>query len=213
MESLFYFAINFGLILSLVLVFAGIWFLVRWLWKRDRSWKKGLIIFLSGVILLSIEAYIIITFSVLHTVSLVQSEMASMATAVEAFYVDNGKYPAHQVLPDGHPTFETILKSENDNMILTTPIDYISSLMWDWFLPDGNMNYLDKLYAYKSDPEGGWIMGSHGPDRDWDIDYHTVYDLSKGKNAFPGDTSFLVPWTYDATNGTWSSGDIWRVRQ
>lgn len=137
----------------------------------------------------------------------------SLATALEAFYVDHGRYPGHQIRPDGSPTFQTILTAENGGTILTTPINYMSSLPSDYFGPEDSEYYPARLYAYRCDPEGSWILGSRGPDNDWDIDYINAYDISKGKDAFPGDPDFLVPWTYDPSNGLRSSGDIWRVRQ
>lgn len=71
-------------------------------------------------------------------------------------------------------------------------------------------------YAYATDGEAGWIMTSTGPDADYDIDLTTPFIDSPedGGKRLPA-TGLLLrelePLEYDPTNGTISSGDIFRI--
>jgi hypothetical protein len=166
-----------------------------------------------GVILYVTLWYILLAVNVKAAITKIKADMSSVATSIECYYKENGKYPGYQVRSDGSPTFLTVLTPGNGEALMTTPIDCLTSLPTDFFRPEDCENFPDKLYAFKSDPEGGWILGSRGPDGDWDIDYINAYDLSKGEEACPGNPDYLYTWTYDPTNGTWSSGDIWRVKK
>lgn len=158
-------------------------------------------------------------------VAKVKSEHQSMATAIEAFFVDHNVYPDSSTITGTQQmTFVTDYAAGN---LLTTPIDYISSLLIDIFADANSISETPlALYGFKSDLLGGWILTSYGPDVDMQdggqIVEETMYDLAAGTAAMPGDPLFLyyadngynseAP-TYDPTNGTTSDGDIWRVRQ
>lgn len=116
---------------------------------------------------------------------------------------------------------------------LTTPIAYITS-----YFPDPFADTKGITFRYYTDSRG-WILGSFGPDVDestgGDLDWNkvadvvvaplggtttleTVYDarqaqpsqlLLVGASTTASNGSF----TYDPTNGTVSSGDLWRVKQ
>lgn len=152
-------------------------------------------------------------------VSRMKADMRSMATAVEAYYVDNNKYPWPAgedgvTLPSsgGVEVFETKLPVE-----LTSPVSYITSLPRDifnstidpdeskllhygpryyQFITEGNTTefdeYVEELFGSSGTIQ--YFMLSHGPDKD-----HDSPDLTENP---------LGPALYDPTNGTISSGDI-----
>jgi len=74
-------------------------------------------------------------------------------------------------------------------------------------LPEWRGKYLG--FRYYSDPNG-WILISPGPDRDYDIDPVKYYDSSIAQPSFE---LLCIAGTYDPTNGTVSSGDVFRVKQ
>ncbi len=108
-------------------------------------------------------------------VSRVRTDHRSMATAIEAYYVDNNSYPAStnvgthsayaQFQATGKlqncltfkmrfPTFSPMLQT------LTTPIAYITS-----YFPDAFADTKGATFPYWS-TRSGWILGSWGPDTD-----------------------------------------------
>lgn len=64
------------------------------------------------------------------------------------------------------------------------------------------------LFRYFTDGTTGWMLLSVGPDED--VDYRPPDDLEYEGVAM---IESLLPFSYDPTNGTVSSGDIWRVSQ
>lgn len=122
-------------------------------------------------------------------VSRVRSDQRSVATAVEAYYVDNNVYPGWAALSDDMPNGTTpnltlnansglaangglirtfaIAKAEVGSAqgrmsTLTTPIAYMTSYPRDPF-----MGTKGATFGYYSDPGFvGWIMYSVGPDGD-----------------------------------------------
>ena len=153
-------------------------------------------------------------------VAKVKSEHHSMATAIEVFYVDHNDYPVGTLIPvsgANQGTFVTEFSTSVPNL-LTTPIDYISTLLLDIFADARSITETPlALYGYKGDPLGGWILTSYGPDVDMGVGgqivEETMYDMDAGTGAQPGNPLFLIPFTYDPTNGTTSDGDVWRERQ
>ena len=63
-------------------------------------------------------------------------------------------------------------------------------------------------YAYYADGHGGWLLFSPGPDRDYD----TVPDEDYDSSAEVPSASLLTK-IYDATNGVFSNGDVYRWKQ
>ncbi|PKO16486.1 hypothetical protein CVU37_10935 [candidate division BRC1 bacterium HGW-BRC1-1] len=53
----------------------------------------------------------------------------------------------------------------------------------------------------------GWIIWSPGPDEEYDLDW-TLYNPDD-----PQPSPELLTFAYDATNGSVSGGDIFRVKQ
>ncbi len=145
-------------------------------------------------------------------VSRVESDMRSVATALESYYVDHNRYPFPVEDEDhdhdhghdhDHPEFEGLLPPG-----LTTPVAYTTSLPIDVFAPDRHpfhymtveyhreLGYPELFYEiseavlHRRLSEARYAMYSHGPDMDHP---HDVFESVQ----------------YDPTNGTVSSGSIW----
>ena len=102
---------------------------------------------------------------------------------------------------------------------LTTPIAYITSVPHDPFhMQDDEGNTLDwgprhfyyKMGATPLEAPSRWAISSDGPDLDEDSVPIKIYpgfswEVFTGQDP---DFDFMI---YDATNGTVSSGDIWRL--
>ena len=141
-------------------------------------------------------------------VSRVKADQRAMAVAIEAFYIDNGTYPAStnqlnaSVQPSwmyAGPEFSSIAAGSS----LTTPLAYMMSYVPDPFADDPNITFM-----YYSTGKW-WMLWSPGPDTDYDI-MPPVQQWTMGREGIP---TQILNWTYDPTNGTVSDGDIWRVRQ
>lgn len=147
-------------------------------------------------------------------VSRTRSDMRSMATALESYYVDNNAYAAWVMSDDpqsaaagnstlaGMPTFRNY--TPGSAFSLTSPIAYVTSYFPDVFNSDREN---PGPFSYFSDGRG-WILTSPGPDAVFDFNPIEVYksDLGMGN-------PHLIQYSYDPTNGTVSHGDIWRIRQ
>ncbi len=134
-----------------------------------------------------------------------KSDMRSLATALEAYWVEHSKYPVdtRYIPPDNSGNDFTFWM--NENWSLSTPVSYITSYPEDPFWRIGR----DRFYQFGSVP-CGWIIASCGPDGD---------SASRGdiKERFhypepTFDFEHLIPLTYDPSNGSVSDGDIIRVR-
>lgn len=155
-------------------------------------------------------------------VSRVKSNMRSMATALEAYCIDNNAYPAHsedvtlnayQGLEDinpaltGQPTF--MLQNGSNMMTLTTPIAFVTSYFSDPFSAP-----LSATFSYFSSQEqAGWILWSPGPDKIYDLTTENISELYLPANGQYDQSRGLIELTFDPTNGTISPGDVWRVKQ
>lgn len=170
-------------------------------------------------------------------VSRVRSDLRSLATALESYFIDNNAYPvltttqangvnASLNLGTGAgllPVFRIRLAGD-EFQTLTTPLAYITSYFSDPFAITRGLTF-----SYYTDT-AGWIIWSLGPDSDENNGsgivasdlgpgqaYETVYTsvfaqpsqtLIAGDGGSPGNA-----FTYDPTNGTTSEGDVYRVRQ
>ena len=153
-------------------------------------------------------------------VSRVKADMRSMATALEAYYVDSNAYPRSYRLVGETRTFI--------NSQLTTPIAYITSVFPDPFNisdadPDNRVfpywgpDYIEagkgwmdtalmEVLPNVADGADGelslydfWILMSFSPDQDFDV-------LDPG-----GPGWYNIIQKYDPTNGTVSDGDVFRT--
>lgn len=156
-------------------------------------------------------------------VSRTRSDMRTIATALESYFVDNNKYPTDRPprTPVGGSGTETIGNE------LTSPIAYLSSLgivddvfkvgrtdlqTTDWRRRYNFRNTLslavgppanNTFASHVARREGSWRLVSAGPDR-------FTFNNALGTNAADyQDFNFTV--NYDPTNGTISLGDIFRT--
>ncbi len=175
-------------------------------------------------------------------VSRVKADQRSMATALEAYYVDNNLYPDHAGGSDlvgtsadsmtdaanGDDTLPSrtfrLINADAPNLgTLTTPVAFITQYFSDPFADTRGRTF---RYFQKRQ---GWILGSFGPDADelldgdlgwgvgtWSISdtdaansIETIYDITITQPS----ELLLTAGTYDPTNGTVSSGDVWRVKE
>ena len=156
------------------------------------------------------------------------ADMRSIATAVEAYYVDYNNYftVASDNTPHHTKTNDNTYNGPTDNYqrysCLTTPVAYITSLPFDPFAKraaDAARNGLtvpplynfytgNQAQATNSNVREIWALLSKGPDlvtslyNIWQVDQLDV----NGEN---NDWSYIIP--YDPTNGTISVGDIART--
>jgi len=156
-------------------------------------------------------------------VSRCRADMRSLSTALEAYRVDNNKYPP---MSDKGPQstwslWQDIGAGGDDHArtpsYLTTPNPYITSLPLDPFIPWTTLSgqpwviEIGKRYAYFNYPQfkeanvyysptrhadaGDWLMYGYGPDQD------------------PFNKQGAVYVNYDPTNGTVSWGNVFRTQR
>ncbi|CAN5330692.1 hypothetical protein BH09SUM1_BH09SUM1_33250 [soil metagenome] len=188
-----------------------------------KSLKKGftLIELLIVVAIIAILAAIAVPnfleAQVRAKVARVKSDMRSVTTALETYRIDANRYPPMSDLGQSGNTASTGFHARVPSL-LSTPIAYITSLPFDVFLPKSTFssatypesvgrrfayfNYDDfikygssaALIAHRVDA-GPWLMYSYGPDKD----------------VANGGAGVYV--NYDATNGTVSTGNIFRTQR
>lgn len=173
-------------------------------------------------------------------VSRVKADHRSLATAIESYYVDNNQYPAHfggtgslanavsanaisnagAIPVSASRTFA--LRGTSVLSTLTTPVSFMTS-----YPPDPFADSRGLPFRYHRD-RAGWILGSFGPDTDqgsagdgdflWATGTYAIVVGSEDgvetiyKSSTGADNNVLA-YTYDSTNGTVSSGDVWRVKE
>jgi type II secretion system protein G len=138
-------------------------------------------------------------------VSRTKSDQRSLANALEAYHVDNNRYPASTLIP----RFARLIP-------LTTPVPYITTIPIDVFQTSdaghgpfrrfGNFSY----GAMPIDEESRWALASDGPDLSDNaqpIEFYPGYSEAIWENPSSG----FEYYRYDPTNGTVSIGDIWRL--
>ena len=140
----------------------------------------------------------------------IQSDLRSLGILLEAYYSDYQYYPQMIPLLDfatnkkpleetGGFEIYTIEPGKPPEISgITTPIAYIPSLFIDVFSPGKE----GLPYAYYT-KGSGWIVFSAGPDNDYDLVPTRDYDSSTSQPS-----QRLTVKSYDPTNGTISSGDI-----
>jgi len=153
-------------------------------------------------------------------VSRVKADQRTLSTAIESYYVDNNRYPTDGIVgnrPQDGPSSTEALGYE-----LTTPIAYISSLgiAQDPFIDNRDLPQGRDLFLYRNirnlvddqpsntafqaeleEISGAWRLISAGPDR--------FYLNAPDGQDF---TNFACP-NYDPTNGTVSTGDVYRTQK
>jgi hypothetical protein len=150
--------------------------------------------------------------------------MRWMATAIDAYYIDEKAYPAWSA--EAGENYFVPLERKQDQAVfaqlptfmapgpgraihtLTTPLAYITNYLSDSFSPIRNQIF---CYWVPPGPVPGWIIWSLGPDGNYDLTMANIaqaYDSTKTAPSPP-----LLSLTYDPTNGPTSKGDIWRIKQ
>jgi len=152
-------------------------------------------------------------------VSRAESDMRTIATALESYRVEHNNYPPENyfssllVMVWGQPCIPNAIKLRP----LTTPVAYITNLPYDPFDPGNDpINQVEPHtyhYASRNDPlypnsrffDGGsdnadhrycdWVLQSYGPDRGVDQRLPSYWQFPR----------------YDPTNGTVSIGNILRM--
>ncbi len=162
-------------------------------------------------------------------VSRSQSDMRTLATGVESYYIDHNSYPPrHEGSDDPRQDTERYAPDLEDRLEdmhrLTTPIAYLTTLpkdvfaravpspldvidYWDSVTTWRVVNYWHALTGYKTAP--AFMLVSVGPDG-----YIGVLG-SGNPGGYPPQPSHLVGTifdVYDATNGTISPGNIYRAQ-
>jgi prepilin-type N-terminal cleavage/methylation domain-containing protein len=168
--------------------------------------------------------------------SRVKADQRSLATALEAYYIDNNSYPAVATSDAGSgnygsnelplasaglramPSLRRKANNADQLHTLTTPVSFITSIFTDPFADTRGGTF---SYSTNGPFKSGWLVWSFGPDTDEasssdmlltgtpeNYVEDTVYNPS---NTVPSE--LLVGLTYDPTNGTTSEGDVWRIKQ
>ena len=136
-----------------------------------------------------------------------KGDMRTIATALESYHADNNRYPETYVEPRWERFFP-----------LTTPIQYLTQIPKDPFhMRDDGENTIDwgpRHGAYKMgctplESPSRWAMSSNGPDLDEDSVPIKVYPGFSWR-VFTGQDPDYDYMIYDPSNGTVSSGDVWR---
>jgi type II secretion system protein G len=136
-----------------------------------------------------------------------KSDLRVIALALDAYHVDNNRYPETYITPRWQ-RFDC----------LTTPIAYMTSVPrdpfemandLDNFVDWGPRHYYYKMGATPLQTPHRYAMSSNGPDLDEDSIPIKMYpgfswEVFTGQDP---DYNYMI---YDPTNGTVSDGDIWR---
>jgi type II secretion system protein G len=150
-------------------------------------------------------------------VSRVKSDLRTLATAIESYYVDHGTYP-----PDGDDTQFFDFDVMNTLRVITTPIAYASSLPFDPFNTeapkDASLQVLfpgDPPYTYVYNTFGNSlginlspVPGPTPPDNNGLPDNYGLSSPGPSRSFDSATVGF--PLSYDPSNGTISNGDIHR---
>lgn len=129
-----------------------------------------------------------------------RGDMRIIAIALESYFIDWSTYPTPDYAAQGKPIIPQILTAPID---ITSGKPYLYRIPNDRFSAKGNQPY--RYFSGWTETNGFWILASNGPDKKIDLDVRTY------NRADPTWLDkFGIPNQYDPTNGTISSGDIWR---
>lgn len=138
-------------------------------------------------------------------VSRAKADLRTIATALEAYHADHNRYPPSTLVP----RFARLIP-------LTTPVAFITSVPSDVFkTQDQNHGPFRSHgnFAYGSQPidnESRYALASDGPDLRGNHSPIEFYPGNKPEIWENPDSGFDYI-RYDPTNGTISTGDIWRL--
>jgi prepilin-type N-terminal cleavage/methylation domain-containing protein len=153
-------------------------------------------------------------------ISRVKADMRSVTTAIESYYADNNEYmPGYGTTPPGVPyglwALSTPIKyitqgKVKDPFFPTTESMTVGFLMWD--LVSAGHVIIDNSIAQPYPKGVYWVMESRGPDKT--SGFNTTdpeYDIRDRWRQAETDLAIFVVAVYDPTNGTISTGNIFRV--
>lgn len=155
-------------------------------------------------------------------VSRARSDMRLLATAIEAYSVEQKSYPAWTLDPalktswkseSEMPTFYRRMASGPETLTLTTPLVFTTGIPMEPFTGRDE----ERTFAYWVRPDGkGWILVSAGPDKVFNLDLATIQSLcvpfrEDARDRLRAGAGPRGAYTYDPTNGAVSTGDLWRV--
>lgn len=130
--------------------------------------------------------------------SLTHSNLDYLASVLERYKKDTGNYPAME-------------KNYDLPCSLTTPIAYTNSQNIIDQYPLLESSKCEPLRYFLCKKNNLWILQSCGPDGDYDFKKENYAQLKNEEVVVK--YSHFTDHIYDPTNGTDSSGDIFRVRQ
>lgn len=149
-------------------------------------------------------------------VARVKADMRVIAISIEAYRADEWVYPlcttetARQVQPFGSGTDLPTFLADVDNPLLPVWVArspyYSSRLPKDPFSPRGK----EHLAYWRAAGDAGWFMVSRGPDGDFDLDLEALSRVGGFDRGKPS-RELLTGYTWDSSNGSKSSGDVWSV--
>ena len=132
-----------------------------------------------------------------------ESFMANAGEALEAYRSDHGVYPLPDLDKHGFSVLPTAL---------TTPTAYLKRLEYYRYLMKIGPNDFDSVSSpprYVADGKDAWLLLTPGPN-----DWYNTPRLEPFLGADPKDPPpAVLSLSYDPTNGAYSRGDIWRIKQ
>jgi len=143
-----------------------------------------------------------------------KAEMGSVGTALEMYHVDHNEYPP----PYRHPAAPLHWRYNVPNE-LTTPIQYLSNAeaFFDPFSLFESMNPADPRYQFH---RYGYINVVYTRETHYPFTFTSQFEKSIGAWRLDGYSparTYGAPWpyapSYDPTNGTISSGEIYRSQK
>jgi hypothetical protein len=150
-------------------------------------------------------------------VARVKGDQRTIGIALETYYLDHESYPA----ADFEPREKAYWHSDSPlpsfpryhpggPATLTTPVAYLTAYS---DFPDP-IRYLkeNRTYAYYSEG-AAWILVSPGPNCIFDM---TADDMKRAVQSVRTNTdtyALFASFTYDPSNGIYSRGDVWRIKQ
>ena len=154
-------------------------------------------------------------------VARVQSDMRAAALALDAYFVDSNSYPRdHDNVPSEFNRWSwrgnSVFANQVGFFYLTTPVAYLTSLARDPFSPEGEWmtqagKQVSPFYVLASGSDNAlyglnrvhaYLIVSVGPDQK---------DQTGAQDNWPSRGQRIGMGNYDPSNGTRSSGDIYRL--